>query len=110
MSAKGCELARYKIRTPTTTLISDCFNLTRAHLIEAKSDASRSSIRYAIGQLLDYERWLRSETETPPKLAVLTPERPIDELLELLSAFNIVAVWRQGEQFTDNAEGEFTDA
>lgn len=83
-------------------LVCDIFIESRAHLIEAKADASRESIRMAIGQLFDYRRF----EPTLVRLGVLVPERPARDLLELLDGLDIACVW-SGDGFEDNRGGEF---
>jgi hypothetical protein len=60
-------------------------------LIEAKPDADRGSIRIAIGQLLDYKRFLAKPGDAD--LAVLTIGRPKEEYLELLRSLQISSLW-----------------
>jgi hypothetical protein len=75
-------LCRYEIplrRAPS--LFIDAYDTKRHLLIEAKASVRREDIRMAIGQLFDYARYLSPR----PRLAVLTPDQPSNELLELLS-------------------------
>lgn len=60
-------------------------------LIEAKPDADKGSIRIAIGQLLDYRRFLPNQAATD--LAVLTISFPSDSYLELMQDLQITALW-----------------
>jgi hypothetical protein len=105
MAAQGCQIVRFRIRPPGTPahLFNDIYNKTRDQLVEAKADASRPSIRMAIGQLMDYKRF------APPtvRLAVLTDRRPHPDLEELLSSLHIACIWRSAEGFVDNADGDF---
>jgi hypothetical protein len=64
-------------------------------LFEAKSSAAREHVRLAIGQLLDYRRYI----ETEPKLAVLTPTPVPSDMLELLDELGIGIVWQSGDGF-----------
>lgn len=70
-------------------------------LIEAKSSASRESIRLAIGQLLDYQRWVAPQ----PELAMLVPTEPAEDMLELLQALGIGAIWPSGRSFVFQPPG-----
>lgn len=85
-------------------LFCDLFVESRRHLIEAKADASRESVRMAIGQLYDYARFERANVQ----LAVLLPERPLDDLLELLEGVGIGCVWATRSGFDDSRGGEFS--
>ena len=65
-------------------IVNDLFNVTRHQLSEAKNEASRAKMRMAIGQVLDYRRFV-----TPSAAgAVLTPEEPTTDLLELLAKWD----------------------
>ncbi len=75
-------------------------------LIEAKADTDRASIRMAIGQLADYRRLFRQRR---PRKAILVPEKPNDDLLELLGREHISVIWRSSTRtFSDTAKGAFT--
>ncbi len=73
-------------------------------LIEAKTETSgvsgRTQIRQAIGQLFDY-RW-RSFRDRLDKvdLALLTPTKPDQEILDLLASIGIEAFWFEGKRLT----------
>jgi hypothetical protein len=60
-------------------------------LIEAKPDPDRGSLRIAIGQLLDYRRFLPHQAGTD--LAVLTITPPPKEYIELLQDLQITVLW-----------------
>jgi hypothetical protein len=65
-------------------------------LIEAKSGCTRNKIRLAIGQLLDYKRYLK-----PKQMAILLPSKPKDDLVELLLDLNIEIIYQVGgEEFS----------
>jgi hypothetical protein len=70
-------------------LATDAWDIERSLLIEAKSSSSRANIRLAIGQLLDYSRFL-PDTEL---LAVLVPARPQEVLIELLHSLSILVIF-----------------
>jgi hypothetical protein len=62
-------------------------------LVEAKASSAREKIRMAIGQLLDYGRWL----EPVPTLCVLLPNEPSPDMLELLATLEIRGAWANGQ-------------
>jgi hypothetical protein len=66
-------------------IYTDLFDATDNVLYEAKSDSSRASIRMAIGQLLDYRRFL----SPAPRLAVLLPTQPARDLQTLLRSVDV---------------------
>lgn len=63
-------------------------------LIEAKPDADKGSLRVAIGQLLDYRRFLPNPAATD--LAILTILPPPGGYVELMQDLQITPLW-----FTD---------
>jgi 5-methylcytosine-specific restriction protein A len=89
-------IRRYRIPIPGTgvTLFSDAFRESDRLLIEAKSDAERGSVRMALAQLLDYERFLAQ----PLQLSVLVPIRPVDDLVDLLSSHGIGIIYEDGPE------------
>jgi hypothetical protein len=72
-------------------LAADYDRKGRDLLIEAKPDPDMGSIRIAIGQLLDYRRFLPRQPATD--LALLTISRPSESHLELLQELQITALW-----------------
>jgi len=72
-------------------LISNYDAGARDLLIEAKPDPDSGSLRIAIGQLLDYRRFLPHQAGTD--LAILTITRPPKEYMELLQDLQITALW-----------------
>lgn len=68
-------------RLPTgERLVVDAYDQADHRLIEAKASVSRQDVRMAIGQLLDYRRHI----DRKAGLAVLLPEKPSVDLVELL--------------------------
>lgn len=69
-------------------LFTDAFIAELNLLIEAKGTCERGSFRMAIGQLADYRRFLGK-----PNCAILLPEKPSRDLLDLARAEGITVVW-----------------
>jgi hypothetical protein len=78
---------RHRLRT-------DLFHVEAGELIESKRSAGRADIRLALGQLLDYRRYVR-----PRRMAVLVPVRPADDLVNLLAEHGIGCVYPDGDGF-----------
>jgi hypothetical protein len=99
---QGHEVARQKILPPgeAKPIFSDLMDRTTNTLYEAKGSVERGSIRMAIGQLLDYSRFLTPK----PRLVVLLPSRPREDLQELLRSARVDFVWRERKKFLDSAE------
>jgi hypothetical protein len=56
-------------------------------IIEAKGTVTREAIRMAVGQLLDYSRFVDQ-----PKLAVLLPEVPRQDLLDFVDRYAVTVI------------------
>ncbi len=71
LRAAGHVVKRVRIRAPgeSQTLVTDTYDVTTGTLYEAKSSVTRPTVRLAVGQLLDYKRFVPSTT----KLALLLP-------------------------------------
>ncbi len=78
----------------------DLYVPDRHLLVEAKSSAAREKLRLAIGQLLDYRRYLNPV----PRMCVLTPQKPADDMLELLDSLGIAAIWQANGGFATRPE------
>ncbi|MER7118435.1 restriction endonuclease [Streptomyces goshikiensis] len=87
----GRDLSQLQVRVPGETHLHviDLLDVTENRLIEVKHNATRASIRTAIGALMDYRRHLNPT----PRLAVLVPSRPREDLLDLCASLCIEVVW-----------------
>ena len=65
----------------------------RHELVEAKSSSSRTHVRQALAQLLDYAPALGDAK--PDSLAVLLPSRPSDSAVALLHRYGVDCVFRR---------------
>lgn len=94
---KGHSVDRLKIVPPgeAKPLFCDLIDNTTQTLYEAKGTVERGAIRMAIGQLLDYARFVQPR----PRIAILLPSRPRNDLLELLASAGVDAVWQDGKRF-----------
>jgi hypothetical protein len=90
LESSGSTVTRKEIRLPDLghALYTDLFDGHRSELVEAKSSASRHHVRLALGQLLDYARYVEHESR-----AVLLPSDPGAELVELLHTVKIGCVY-----------------
>jgi hypothetical protein len=97
--SQGHQVSRLKILPPgeAKPLFSDLMDRTTNTLFEAKGTVERGAIRMAVGQLLDYSRFI----EPTPRLAVLLPSKPRDDLQELLKSAGVALVWRERKSFVD---------
>jgi hypothetical protein len=106
LRAKAHDVFRLKVVPPgeQRPIFCDLVDRTTNVLVEAKGSVARDPIRHAIGQLMDYRRF----ADNAATLAVLVPERPRADLLDLLNSVGVDAVWREGDGFADTADGRLT--
>jgi hypothetical protein len=98
LEAHQREVMRYRIiPVGSATLYSDLADVTDNVLYEAKGSAERMSIRLALGQVLDYGRYVEGS-----RLGVLLPEAPAADLVELLEAHDVGCV-------VETTPGNFVD-
>jgi len=97
LESHGHAVERYRITTPAGVLYTDVADTSNAVLYEAKADADRMSVRLALGQVLDYGRYVQGT-----KLAVLLPRMPSADLVELLKNHLIGCV-------VESSPGQFID-
>ncbi len=97
---QGHQVSRLKIVPPgeAKPLFADLMDRTTSTLFEAKGTVERGSIRTAVGQLLDYSRFVQPK----PRLAVLLPSRPREDLQEFLKSAGVSLVWRERKKFIDS--------
>jgi hypothetical protein len=96
LEAKGKLVHRHRIELTDDSkpLLTDLYDADANVLIEAKGSVRRESVRMAVGQLLDYSRFLPE-----PELAILLPSLPSDDLLQFLHACRITVIYGTGEGF-----------
>ncbi|GEM_PF-3882618 len=89
----GRTVRRYRIRLPGASYIeSDLADVTADVLYEAKGSADRMSVRLALGQVLDYEFHVKVEHNPEIRPAILLPNHPGKDLVELLEAHGVGCV------------------
>jgi len=104
LDPSGVRLRGMLIPTAGETLRADLFDTEVEVLIEAKAAVSRDHIRYGIGQLFDYRRYITRR----PELAMLLPAKPQPELMDLLREAEVQCIWSVGDGFADSVGGRFT--
>ncbi|MFI2077668.1 hypothetical protein [Streptomyces triculaminicus] len=99
LNGQGHTVKRFKIRVKglTSTFWTDLYDQDDNVLYELKGSSSRNAVRMAIGQLLDYRRHIPTEDA---RLVVLLPERPADDLQELVKSAGMALVYEDGDKFT----------
>lgn len=88
LASQGRSTGRFRIQAPgIPPLYTDVADMTERVVYEAKSSSDRMSVRLALGQILDYARYLEDW-----HLAVLLPEPPDDDLISLLMGHDVGCV------------------
>lgn len=95
LRATGRDAARFKIYPPGSKrpLFTDLCDMTSNVLYEAKAGAGRGYVREALGQILDYRRFVDEDV----RCRVLLPDEPAPDLVSLLLAYGVGVVWPGGE-------------
>lgn len=90
LKGKGHKVGRLCIVPPgeSRPLYSDLWDETTEDLIEAKSTVTRDQLRQAVGQLLDYGRFVASASRT-----ILVPAKPRQDLLDYIRSAGIGVVF-----------------
>ncbi len=101
LAKQGHDVDRLKIVPPDEAkpIFCDLIDNSTNTLYEGKGTVERGAIRMAIGQLLDYSRFV----QPTPRLAVLLPSSPRGDLQELLRVAGVELVWREGKGFAGPA-------
>ena len=92
LTAQGHQYTLQRYRIPGSSAYNeiDLLDTTRNELVEAKSSSTRGHVRYAIGQLMDYQRRIQAATT-----AVLLPSCPSDDLLELIHQAGVICIFEE---------------
>ena len=97
MAKQGYSAVRLMI-TPVgeaKPIFTDLYFEGHGLLVEAKGGVDRDSIRMAIGQVMDYRRFVKSGA----RCAVLLPSRPRQDLVDLLGFAGIEVHYLEAEKF-----------
>jgi hypothetical protein len=96
LQSQGHTVTRLRVvpRGEVAPLYSDLWDETTLELIEAKGNVTRDQVRQAVGQLLDYGRFVSAETRT-----VLVPAEPRPDLIEYVKSVGIDVVYPVGDSW-----------
>lgn len=97
LAAKNHRVRRYRITPDGSSrfIYPDLADTTSKVLYEAKGSVDRMAIRLALGQVLDYGRYVR-RLVADVKLAVLLPEHPPEDMRALLEEHDVGCVVELG--------------
>lgn len=91
LRTKGHRVNRQRIlpaNDETRPLLTDLYVPDLDLLIEAKGSVTRENVRMALGQLIDYNRFVGAKYR-----AILVPSKPRPDLIELVKAAGQVIIW-----------------
>ncbi len=100
LDPEGERLRGMVIPADGSLLRVDIYDLHLNLLIEAKAASSRNHLRQAVGQLIDYQRYLSPR----PWLAILVPQKPSRDLLGLPHEVGVELIWEENGGFTQQGE------
>ena len=90
-------LGKYKLEESKFDILIHDWKPGRFLLVEAKTASDgpggRFQIRQAIGQLFDYRKNALRESIKKVDLAVLVPDRPLPDVVDLLKSLDIHTLW-----------------
>lgn len=92
----GHTVSRHRIVLPGGggEMFTDIYDETAEELVEVKANTDRPTIRLALGQILDYARYVE-----PSACALLVPQKPGGDLIDLLHVSGISAIWASAHGF-----------
>jgi hypothetical protein len=95
LAGRGVRAVRHEIELPGlgNALYTDLYDPSRSELIEAKASVDRNDIRMALGQLLDYGRYISHQT-----MAVLTPEPVSTDMSQLLRLYGVTLIYEAADR------------
>lgn len=91
----GVRAYQIKIAGASKVLTTDLYDSTEHELYSVRGESSREEVRRAVGQLKDEVRHI----DPRPKLSVLLPKRPQDDLVDLLRVEGINLIHQDGAEF-----------
>ncbi len=96
LAAQGHAVTRKQITLPEQArpLYTDSFDATAQELVEAKGSVARLHPRLALGQTLDYARYVPHQAR-----AVLVPGEPAPDPVKLLAQHQIACVFPDSDGF-----------
>src|SRR3712207_1548207 len=92
----GHTASRHRVlpRGEASPLYTDLYVAGLDLLVEAKGTVERNAVRLAVGQLLDYRRYVKAR-----RWAVLLPSEPRPDLVEFVVSLGLELFWQDGKCF-----------
>ena len=97
LASQGYQVSRLKIMPAgeIKPIFSDLYIPATGLLVEAKGSVERGCVRMGLGQLLDYRRFVDNAD-----CALLLPEKPREDLVDLIRKAGVALYWPDGGGFT----------
>jgi 5-methylcytosine-specific restriction protein A len=99
---RGHTVGRFEIQVKgkTSRLLTDLYDATAHVLYEIKGSNRREYVRMALGQLLDYRRYVSTdEHPEPPRCVGVFPFPPDEDMVELLADEGCTVAHPHGDDF-----------
>jgi len=101
---RSLAIGRFRLEESHFDLLVRNWNKRRDLLIEAKTASAgpggRLQVRQAIGQLFDYRKTYFGDRSSDVDLAVLLPQAPAKDIVDLLRSLDIHCLWLSGNKVT----------
>lgn len=100
LDAAGHQTGAYQIKVKglTSTLRVDLYDATDHVLYVTKGSSSREDVRMALGQILDYSRYVKMpEHDGEPKRVILLPAAPPPDMCPLLARYDVGVAYRSDD-------------
>jgi hypothetical protein len=101
---RALAIGRFPLEESDFDLLIPKWNKRRDLLIEAKTawagSGGRLQVRQAIGQLFDYRKTYFGDHASDVDLAVLLPQEPAKDIVDLLRSLDIHCLWLSGDKVT----------
>ena len=96
LRSKGHKVSRHRILPigENRPLLTDLYVADLGLLVEAKGSVTRENVRMAIGQLVDYNRFVNAKYR-----AILVPSKPREDLVQLVHSSQASFIWPQGNGY-----------
>jgi hypothetical protein len=98
LRSKGYEVKRLQVLPAgeVKPVFSDLYVPEIPLLVEAKGTVERGSIRMALGQLLDYKRFVEQA-----RCAILVPSQPRPDIVKLVRSAGVELYWPEDTSFNE---------
>ncbi|MFF4542779.1 hypothetical protein ACFY1J_00805 [Streptomyces sp. NPDC001406] len=100
LESLGHRVGAFQIRVKglSSTLRTDLYDATDHTLYEVKGASAREDVRMALGQLLDYSRYVSTKANpSTPKRTILLPTQPDADMYDLCRIYEVDIMYRAND-------------